>query len=59
MKMSIFDKLFKKNENEWRYEKIKCCSCGYEWKCSFFYTKGADKKLQCPKCNAKNSMVIK
>lgn len=54
----LIDSFKKQLSKDWRKEKVRCCSCGNTWNCVFFNIKGGENKLQCPKCGARNSMVI-
>ena len=54
----LFDYIKKTNQKNWRKERVKCCKCGNEWNCIFPNVKNGEYKLQCPKCGARESMVI-
>ena len=54
----LFDYLNANIKKDWRKERVKCCKCGNEWNCVFYNIKGGEYKLQCPKCGARESMVI-
>ena len=47
------------NKKNWRKERVKCCECGYEWNCVFPNVEGGEYKLECDRCGARNSMVVR
>ena len=47
----LFSKIFAKG-------RAKCVDCGNEWNVVYLRIKGGEYKLQCPKCNKRNSKII-
>lgn len=43
---------------QWAIGRAKCVECGNEWNVIYLKVKGGEYKLQCPKCNKRNSKII-
>lgn len=57
-KTPVIDYFKKQLSTQFGVGRAKCLKCGHKWNVIYLKIKGGEKRLECPKCGARQSELV-